>query len=616
MRSLTFISACAALALVLSACASCGGGGDDDPFVECRDDTSCGLQPGGECLVNPATGHQFCAYPDPDCGSGLRWSSLDVEDSISGMCVAGEIFDAGIDAPVDAEVPDASDMVAPSVLAISPVDGATMVSTTTTVTITFSEAIDPATVTPASFQVTAPGGAIDGEFNFDGAMVTFIPSARLDPDIEFDVAITTAVRDLAGNALEDAFASAFTTRPGGWTAGELLETDQNSAVRDIDAMMRSGGRGAVIWSANTCAGQNCADPYMIVAVPYAGGVFSAAETIHSANTSLTGMQDPHITVDSAGNMVAVWTQRDGSYSSVWSSHRPVAGTWTTPVTIETEQLGHVANLAFSGDASGNAFAVWEQADGTTTNVWANRYTISSGWGTPVRLEASTMTATEPGIVAADDGTALAMFRQNGGEYFARYSGGTWSTAALVGGVATDGGVSPVLRVDSLGGVLAIWIKGTDLYSARYNGAWTTPAAIDAPTVNDVINVPPALATSQNGKAFAIWAQGPTGTRNLYQAMWDGSWNNAFLLEALSGISNYPSVAFGTGDRAMAVWNQSGTAEEGWSAEHRPVAGWQQPELIMQGDGGVVLYDDQRNVFINVYAQATVGFASMYFTEYE
>jgi hypothetical protein len=63
---------------------------DPPDFIECQDQTSCGLAVGGQCLVNPETGHQFCAYPDQACPSGMRWSDLDVEGSISGMCIPGE----------------------------------------------------------------------------------------------------------------------------------------------------------------------------------------------------------------------------------------------------------------------------------------------------------------------------------------------------------------------------------------------------------------------------------------------------------------------------------------------------------------------------------------------
>lgn len=70
-------------------------------FIQCENDTNCSRQAGGKCLVNPDTGHQFCAYPDMSCPDGMRWSDLDVEDSISGMCVDIDEPDAGVDAPPD-----------------------------------------------------------------------------------------------------------------------------------------------------------------------------------------------------------------------------------------------------------------------------------------------------------------------------------------------------------------------------------------------------------------------------------------------------------------------------------------------------------------------------------
>src|SRR5687767_14187707 len=112
MRSiLRIVFAC----LTAVACVACPSGRPD--FIECRDETSCGLANGGLCVENASTGHQFCAYPDPACeGSGLRWSDLDVEDGASGVCVPSSAADAG--------VPDATrDTVAPSVLAKTPNDG-------------------------------------------------------------------------------------------------------------------------------------------------------------------------------------------------------------------------------------------------------------------------------------------------------------------------------------------------------------------------------------------------------------------------------------------------------------------------------------------------------------
>ena len=39
--------------------------------------------------MNSSTGHRWCAYPDPDCTSGYRYSNDDVGDGVGGACTAG-----------------------------------------------------------------------------------------------------------------------------------------------------------------------------------------------------------------------------------------------------------------------------------------------------------------------------------------------------------------------------------------------------------------------------------------------------------------------------------------------------------------------------------------------
>lgn len=63
--------------------------------VECRDNTSCDLAGGGVCLTT--TSGRWCAYPDPACPSGYRYSDQDVGGGVSGECTSG--IDAGVDTP-------------------------------------------------------------------------------------------------------------------------------------------------------------------------------------------------------------------------------------------------------------------------------------------------------------------------------------------------------------------------------------------------------------------------------------------------------------------------------------------------------------------------------------
>jgi len=54
--------------------------------VQCELDNNCDRFVGGICHVAPS-GNQWCAYPDPACPSGYRYSDLDVGDGVSDQCV-------------------------------------------------------------------------------------------------------------------------------------------------------------------------------------------------------------------------------------------------------------------------------------------------------------------------------------------------------------------------------------------------------------------------------------------------------------------------------------------------------------------------------------------------
>src|SRR2546430_12356983 len=80
--------------------------------------------------------------------------------------------------------------------------------------ISFSEAMDPLTITTASLRVTGPGGtAVTGTVGYDvpSKIATFIPTSNLAPNAVYTATVTTGARDLAGNALASNFVWSFTT---------------------------------------------------------------------------------------------------------------------------------------------------------------------------------------------------------------------------------------------------------------------------------------------------------------------------------------------------------------------------------------------------------------------
>jgi hypothetical protein len=98
-----------------------------------------------------------------------------------------------------------ADITPPTITLTLPASGDTGVPTNQKVTATFSEVMDPATITAAgtfTLAVAGVGGAaVPGTVSWAGSTATFTPTVNLAINSQFTATITTAAQDLSGNAL-------------------------------------------------------------------------------------------------------------------------------------------------------------------------------------------------------------------------------------------------------------------------------------------------------------------------------------------------------------------------------------------------------------------------------
>jgi hypothetical protein len=92
-----------------------------------------------------------------------------------------------------------ADTTAPTVTLVNPADLATNVAVNSTVNATFSEAMDPQSINTASFVVGGVSGTV--VFNATSHVASFTPAASLAVNTSYTVTVTSAAKDLAGNAL-------------------------------------------------------------------------------------------------------------------------------------------------------------------------------------------------------------------------------------------------------------------------------------------------------------------------------------------------------------------------------------------------------------------------------
>jgi hypothetical protein len=104
----------------------------------------------------------------------------------------------------------------PTVSTTTPANNATAVGRNNAITISFSAAMDPATINSSTVIVKKAGTVVPGTVTYAGTTATFTPTDAFLALTEYTVTITTGAKTLAGNALAANVVSTFTT--GGSTS--------------------------------------------------------------------------------------------------------------------------------------------------------------------------------------------------------------------------------------------------------------------------------------------------------------------------------------------------------------------------------------------------------------
>jgi hypothetical protein len=124
----------------------------------------------------------------------------------------------------------------PTVTSTIPANAATAVPINQSVNAIFSEEMNPATITAATFTLQAAGGAaVTGLVTYSaiGDVATFTPAANLAINTVFTGTITTGAKDLSGNALASNYVWTFTT-------GATADTTQPEIVSTVPVDAATG----------------------------------------------------------------------------------------------------------------------------------------------------------------------------------------------------------------------------------------------------------------------------------------------------------------------------------------------------------------------------------------
>jgi len=313
---------------------------------------------------------------------------------------------------------------------------------------------------------------------------------------------------------------------------------------------------------------------------------------------------PDVAMDDAGNAVAVWYQvdREGDVTriDVWANRYGVGEGWGAAVRIGVDNLGYAMFPSVAVDAAGNAIAVWEQEleqpGGPGDQVWANRYVVGEGWGTPGPIGSDNRYVGSPDIAVDGDGNGIAVWSEwdapsdspYADAWYNRYvADDGWQGATLLESYEEGNAAAPRVRSSRSGTALAAWsqqdtVIGTcscsTLWARLYQpgSGWGAPERISGPLAGF------DLAIDDSGSAIAAWSEwlfeggAETGIAVRARRYQEGvGWGPVTPFEGVYGVSDV-SVGMNAAGRGFVLYQEF---REIKAIQYVPGTGWTDPQVL-------------------------------------
>lgn len=396
----------------------------------------------------------------------------------------------------------------PTVVSVTPFDGAAAVEPGASVVIKFSEPLDAKTVTAANIRLLDGTTPVSGKLVHANSTVTFTPTAPLALLAPYTVSVTTGVTDEAGAALPSAYTSAFSIREGAWKTIDVA-TDKLNSLSDT-LPISSAGNVLVAWSG--AAGAQC---------PVSARWFLRGAGVSTAQSFPVADQTKCAFVSAAGNAAgvgaAVWSAPNVAHGVYVPQYRSEA--WPVAITPVSDQSNESMLSPRLAVAPSGAVTLFEH-----TAAGSKAWTTNASGAWPVAGDAlSSYVAETPTTVAFDSkGNGLAAWhaydparKKPSRMLVSRLTAATgkWAAATdLPGSVAGTANASrgaPVVAFDGKGDGMMLWadaVSTSTLMANRFSqsSGWAGAQAISG-SLEVALDDPPALVFDGQGFVAAFTA---------------------------------------------------------------------------------------------------------------
>ena len=309
-------------------------------------------------------------------------------------------------------------------------------------------------------------------------------------------------------------------------------------------------------------------------------------------------QAPSLSVNAAGEAVAVWMQGGGGAGlNIWANRYTPGSGWGVAQRISDGQGGAQGAQVVAIDASGNALAVWQQSD----SIWAARYTAGVGWGTPGIIDFGSGPAGNPQIAMQANGNALAVWWQSWNGRLsveaARYVPGSgWSSTETIESDNTGDVSAPQVAINAAGNAVVAWSWSSDtggnnyvynVWATRYlpGVGWSTAEPLDSNNTEQP-NLSPQVAVGAGQNAIVVWHRRDNGLDRVKSSHYSASAGWVQSLETDPAVvSRNAHVAIDSSGNALAVWEQYVGNIANVMASRYNGATWDAPALIETDNAG-------------------------------
>jgi hypothetical protein len=485
------------------------------------------------------------------------WIPLVVGENLISVSAHDAGNNAGLDRITIVRLPDTTP---PRVISTSPPAGATGVGTGSEFQVTFSEKMDPASISSTTIVlVDVRDNPVTGNVTYADRVATFRPIANLEGLTAYAATVTTGARDAEGNALTEPYAWSFSTGVADdiWpptvsetspTEGETCVPTETGLTANFDESVAYASVNSSTFTLRDGAGNLISSS---VGLDWRGTAHFFPPSTPLANSSTYTATITRGIVDLAGNHLAAdhnWTFAteavgSGTWRSISATGAPAPGgraVWTgTEVIVWGGDAGarydpasdtwRPVSAAGAPEHRGGHVAVWT---GSRMIVWggvsATAFLASGGIYDPATDSWTSMSSNgapsgRSGATAAWSGTEMLVWGGSGRavEVFgdgAKYNPATdtWSPISETGAPSARYGHGAVWT----GSAMLVW-GGANNKEARNDGAMYFPSSNTWSPIS-LVSTPSA--------------------RHLHSAVWTGS--EMIVWGGYDGAGNY----LGTGAR--------------------------------------------------------------------